>query len=157
MTEIRKCITSALNKLMKYDEYLLRVDINERSLSHRLAMYLEPYFEGWNVDCEYNRDHYDPKRLNIKRVNIYSNDTEAVTVFPDIIVHKRGTTNNLLVIEIKKSSNRNSPVYDYKKLRAFKRELCYEYAVFIRVGVGDNYGKNEIGSIDKGVILWDNI
>jgi hypothetical protein len=37
--------------------------------------------------------------------SIEANDTAAITVFPDIIVHHRGLEDNLLVIEMKKTIN----------------------------------------------------
>jgi hypothetical protein len=41
-------------QVIKEDAYLLRYDINERAISHRLAMYLTPQFKDFDVDCEYN-------------------------------------------------------------------------------------------------------
>ena len=32
-----------------------------------------------------------------------ADDTNSVTVFPDIIVHRRGTAQNLLVVEVKEA------------------------------------------------------
>ena len=96
-----------LLKLKKNDWKLLKSDVNERSITHKLAIYLQENFPNFDVDCEYNRDGLDPKMLNLPVSNILDNDTEAKTVFPDIIIHERGTKNNILVIEVKKSSNRN--------------------------------------------------
>lgn len=97
-------------------------------------------FKDWDVDCEYNRDGVNPKR--IEQVALYPepDDTEAKTVFPDIVSHKRGTKNNYLVIELKKSSNTADRADDYKKLIGYKRDLGYEYAVFIELGVGNKFG-----------------
>jgi hypothetical protein len=130
---IEKALNEALELLLRADEGILRVDINERTISHRLALYLEPYFPGWNIDCEYNRNHDDPKRLDIQRRDVRSDDTQATTVFPDIIVHRRGTNENLLVIEMKKTTSQEDDSYDLGKLRAFKQQLGYRFAVFIKV------------------------
>jgi len=137
--EIEEIINLAIKELIEKDKYLLEVNINERTITHRLAIYLEQYFENWNVDCEYNRNHEDIKKLKNYLKTTTTDDTEAKTVFPDIIVHKRGTNeNNLLVIEVKKSSNNEDREKDINKLKAFKKELKYEYAVFIEIGVLDN-------------------
>ena len=40
--------------------------VHERSTTHRLAVYFDPLFTGWNVDCEYDRDGQLQKLLNIK-------------------------------------------------------------------------------------------
>lgn len=138
--QIQTAIKGALEALMRHDRYLLEIDANERTISHRLALYLESYFEGWDVDCEYNRNHDDTKRLELEARQVSDEDLEAVTVYPDIIVHKRSTDENLLVIEIKKSSSREDVNYDYKKLRGFKTELGYIRAVFICLKVGGDAG-----------------
>lgn len=122
----------ALGRLVDHDGYLLEKDVNERSISHRLAVYIEQEFADWNIDCEYNRDHDDPKKL--KRENVQNDDLTARTVFPDIIVHTRGTNENLLVIEMKKESHSDdAKAFDQKKLAEFKSQLNYTYAVLVTV------------------------
>ncbi len=122
----------ALGRLIDHDGYLLEKDVNERSISHRLAIYIEQEFAGWNVDCEYNRDQHDPKKLGIRSGVVSNDDLTASTVFPDIIVHKRGTNENLLVIEMKKESHsEEAKEFDRDKLNAFKSELKYKYAVLV--------------------------
>lgn len=61
--DVKKALNEALYKFLQNEIYLLRFNVNERSISHKLAIYLEPYFSGWDVDCEYNRNHDDPKLL----------------------------------------------------------------------------------------------
>ena len=74
-----------------------------------------------------------------------SNDTEAITVFPDIIVHKRGTDENLLVIEMKKTtSKKTDTTYDLGKLKAFKSQLGYQFAIFIKLQTDGKAGIDEI-------------
>ncbi|QLE99570.1 hypothetical protein FLM49_12825 [Neptunomonas phycophila] len=131
-------MNDSLNQLLRADGDILAMDVNERTISHRLASYLEPFCQGWNVDCEYNRNHDDPKRLEIIRRNIQSDDTQATTVFPDIIVHRRGTGGNFVVIEMKKTSSREDDHYDLAKLNAFKEQLGYQFAIFVKVRTGDN-------------------
>lgn len=143
---IESALEESLDQLLRADFELLQVDANERSISHRLAVYLEEYFPGWNVDCEYNRDHDDPKRLNIISRDIQSDDTQATTVYPDIIIHKRGTDENLVVIEMKKTSSKEDDDYDLGKLHAFKGQLGYQFAIFIKV--------QTIGEIGMGTVDW---
>lgn len=139
-------VRSALSRLLSDDIFILAANANERSISHRLAMYLEDEFPEWNVDCEYNRDGYDQKRLDLRPQTMSSDDTEGTTVYPDIIVHKRGTNDNLLVIEIKKTSG-GAGDEDREKLRAFKGQLGYGFALFVRFDVNER-----AGSIDE--IAW---
>src|SRR5271165_7265202 len=54
---------AAVRQLFEPDAYLLQVDANERSITHRLALYLTPHFPDWDIDCEYNRCGDLPKRL----------------------------------------------------------------------------------------------
>jgi len=133
---VESALNASLDQLLRCDGDILAMDVNERSISHRLASYMEVVFHGWNVDCEYNRNHDDPKRLDIRRRNIQSDDTQATTVFPDIIVHHRGTYENFVVIEMKKTSSQESDDYDLEKLNAFKEQLGYQFAIFIKVRTG---------------------
>lgn len=141
---IEDALEASLDKLILADREIITNDINERSISHRLANYLEPHFPGWNVDCEYNRNHDDPKRLQIQRRNIESDDTQATTVFPDIIIHRRGTDDNLVVIEMKKTTSQESDSYDIGKLNAFKEQLGYQFAIFIKVRTGGAAGIEKV-------------
>ncbi|BCM24872.1 hypothetical protein [Methyloradius palustris] len=134
--ELEICINRALDKLFELDAYLLDIDSSERSMSHRLAIHLMSELPDYDVDCEYNRDGFDVKRLQLpERMAIVDDDIEAVTVFPDIIIHQRGTKDrNLLVIEMKKGSSTIDSSYDIRKLKAFLSELNYMYALHLRIG-----------------------
>jgi hypothetical protein len=61
----------------------------------------------------------------------------GLIVVPDIIVHHRGTPENLLVIEVKKSNTREDDEQDIQKLRAYRdSDLRYQYALFLKVVIG---------------------
>jgi hypothetical protein len=115
------------------DRSLLEVNANERSITHKFAEHLQRQFPGWNVDCEYNRNGSVPKRLlSMAELCVTQADEDGHTVFPDIIVHRRGQRAdsgqrpNLLVIEAKKSGNHRNT--DREKLAAFRSEKRYAYA-----------------------------
>jgi hypothetical protein len=94
------------------------------------------------VDCEYNRYDYESKWLDFYPLDARADDTEARTVFPDIIVHKRGPKGpNVLAIEAKKSTNKDGDL-DIKKLKAYKsnEHLKYEHAVFLVFRIGKDPG-----------------
>ena len=59
--EIRQRVETALKQLSVLDSDLLHSDVNERTITHRLAVHLERHFDGWDVDCEYNRTGGDPE------------------------------------------------------------------------------------------------
>ncbi len=144
-----RAVLAALEKLIECDAYLLINDANERSLSHRFALYLQAELPTYHVDCEYNRNNADPKR--IKCIHSKADctvshdlfDTDAKTVYPDVIAHIRGNRQNYLVVEFKKStSNRKDSKFDLEKLRVYKSDakLKYQYALFIELGVKENAG-----------------
>lgn len=147
--QVMKAVEGSLKRLVADDEYLLTSDVNERSLSHRFAIYLEEevslWKESWNVDCEYNRDveggQYYSKKLDLTRDDLRHfhpsvEDEHASTVFPDVIVHKRGKPGssgaNLIVIEMKKDSSQDDGTFDKtKKLPRYCSQLGYRYAAFV--------------------------
>jgi hypothetical protein len=136
--DIEYSLKKALDELLIKDNDIIEIDINERTISHRLAIYLECHFPEWNVDVEYNRNHEDIKIIEdgkkLKKIlNIDPNDTNGTTVYPDIIVHKRKTNENLLVIEMKKSTSGDDGSFDKIKLEGFKKELKYDFAVFLKI------------------------
>lgn len=139
--QIAKAFVDALRRLLEDDEQLLEADANERSITHRLAVYLEEGFPGWHVDCEYNRSLGNggyKKVLSYEfEETIPPDDLEAKSVFPDIIVHRRDTSDNLLVIEMKKSKSRESHEKDLAKLRAFTdpKKLVYRIGLFLKIGI----------------------
>jgi hypothetical protein len=142
----RLAIEGALEELLHEEFELFDLDANERSITHMLAKHLEPWFPGYSVDCEYNRDGIDPKALILGGTcqapvnwDLTEGDIgEGKTVYPDIIVHKRGTAENLLVVEAKKSSNK-SPCRDKLKLQEYKRQLGFLAAFQVILPVGDEY------------------
>jgi hypothetical protein len=127
-------VARALNELLARDGDLLGINANERSITFRFAMYLQPAFPAWTVDCEYNRDGTDPKRIGNLELYPDSEDEDAKTVFPDVIVHRRRTRENHLVLEFKKSTSRIDREIDLRKLRGYKQQLGYEHALFVEVG-----------------------
>ncbi|MFZ6749049.1 hypothetical protein [Undibacterium sp. Ren11W] len=139
-------VLAALKELLARDTLLLEIDANERSIAYRLAMYLQAQLPELNVDCEYNRDGIDPKK--IQHLGLYpdDDDTEAKTVFPDIIAHLRNTTTNYLVIELKKSTNTTDRLVDFAKLRGYKKNLGFQFALFLELATG--------GQADVSSVVW---
>ena len=129
-----EAVALALAELLANDHDLLEIDANERSITFRFAMFLQPQLPEWTVDCEFNRDGVEPKKLGHLELYPDSEDDEAKTVFPDVIVHRRRTKQNYLVLEFKKSTSRVDRQIDLRKLRGYKQQLGYAHALFIEVG-----------------------
>lgn len=139
LDDVKRRVIEAVCTLYRCDRELLDVDVNERSITHKLAEYLQSEFTCWHVDCEYNRLGGEVKRLRLEFTYSDPADIEAITVFPDIIVHRRRTNYNLLVIEVKKAAGRGD-TRDVEKLKAFTQvtEYKYKYGLFLKIGPIDN-------------------
>jgi len=141
--EIIGRVRKALDKLLRMDTQLIDLDVNERSISHKLAEYLQKEFNEYNVDCEYNRHLNLIKRIKIPSGDVYGDDTEAKTIFPDIIIHKRNSDeNNLLVIEIKKSNNSINREFDKTKLKLLTKangDYRYTLGLFIEFNMNKKH------------------
>lgn len=138
--DVHRRISQALETLHAKDQYLLDHDVHERTIAHRLAIYLEHEFAGWHVDCEYNRNLGDVKHIAVLLQNCArkhaprERECAESRVYPDIIVHCRGNNDqNLLVIELKKAPH--CTACDKIKLRHYKTELHYRFALSLSVAV----------------------
>lgn len=127
---------TALRKLRSNDSFLIQANTNERTISHKIAEYLQEEFPTRNVDCEYNRHGEEIKELEVPRDSINWDDTEAKTVFPDIIIHQRNTDeHNLLVIEVKKSSNARRQFDEIKLMSFTKDPYNYNFGLFLEINM----------------------
>lgn len=170
--QIERRLHATLDVFRIKDFYLLKHDVSERAITHKLAEYLQYVMgNGVHVDCEYNRnieDSSNSKKIHvlkseIEEINAFRNRNSAIdnilgeeyielSVFPDIIVHKRGrNSNNLLAIEVKKSTSSISRDYDFKKLECYTdkspevNNLCYELGASILFYTGNpKYKEPEI-------------
>lgn len=125
-------LDSCIQMFLRNDAKLLALNANERALTHKFAEYLATHFPGWDVDCEYDRLLEEAKKMKIHG--------EFVRVIPDIIIHRRNTKKNLLVIEAKKDNDPRGGAADLEKLREFRKQLRYRHAVFLRFRTGENPG-----------------
>jgi hypothetical protein len=146
---IQEKIDQALRRLAENDSALLNSDVNERSMTHQLAIYLADEFTDYDydVDCEYNRMFYEGVQVQKKSIRVEEmptvsiGDLSARTAYPDIIVHWReDDKHNLLIIEAKKTGL--NPSEDYKKLNGFMEDkndhgLGYEFSAFVIFDTGN--------------------
>ena len=137
---VGKAVLGALNKLFECDRQLLELDAKEEAIAFHFARYLQPHFPDRSVDFEYGRMGDAPKTV--------THDEKPQRVYPDVIVHIRnnqavGIPNNaanLLAVELKKDTNPEAKGRDIGKLRAYRRELEYRHALFLRFGTGQFAG-----------------
>lgn len=131
--DVRNRLNDAILEVVKSDRYLFETDVGERTIAARLAMYLQPAFPEYKVDTDYNRAGEMPKRLKLPpECANYRNENEESLAVPDVIVHGRGTPGpNLLVLELKKTTNPDKGDCDRVRLRAFKEQIGYCHGALI--------------------------
>ncbi len=147
--QIKDIVQDAIQELNQNDPFLLKNDISERAISHKLAVYLNNKFNGYSVDCEYNgyanadnNKKYimilreKAKTLKILRNSDRNDELIKRFVYPDIIVHKRRESKNLLIIEIKKSTSQIDKSFDIEKIQRYtspenENDLNYQFGAFI--------------------------
>ena len=156
-TELNKVVT-ALSEFYARETFLLEKDLGERALTHRLAVYLEHQFAGWQVDCDYDR--LGERTLRLPHGTIISTDDHlGKSIYPDIVVHQREIPNNLLTIEVRRTSNHQPLEHDQHKLQALTDpHLWFAYWI----GVFVTLGKKQVtmsevytgGVIDQALSNW---
>ena len=117
--ELMDIFEKAKEKFLKEEKEIIEINVNERTLSARLMFHLQTLlledelyrekYKTYSVDCEYNRINED-KIKTLKRYEnfeIDDNSDKIRKIFPDIILHKRKEEDNLIVIEMKKSTSNN--------------------------------------------------
>jgi len=151
-------VISAIREFYQHEAYLLEKDLGERTLTHRMAVHLERQFDGWEVDCDYNR--LGERLLKLPHGSIVSTDDElGKSIFPDIVVHHRAVPENLLAVEVRKAINHQPVEHDHHKLRGLTDpHLWFAY----RLGVFLILGKKQVtasdvylgGVIDPALSNW---
>jgi hypothetical protein len=151
-------VIAALETFYARETHLLEKDLGERTLTHRLAVYIEKQFGEWDVDCDYNR--LGERLFRLPKGTIVSTDDDiGKSVYPDIVVHRRSVPENLLAIELRKAANHQPPQHDQHKLRGLTDpHLWFAY----RIGVLLTLGKKRVtssevyvgGLIDPPLSLW---
>ena len=130
-------LIASLEGLFARECYSLRVDASERHIAALLARNLErrapiaPDGQPWQVHVVYNRSGMAVKTC------------AGRAVVPDIILHRAGTTQNYLAIELKRGDSATPDAEDIRKLRAYKAQegLGYTHTLFLRLGVGERAGE----------------
>jgi hypothetical protein len=134
--QLDEIISKCLQELYDQGGQILAQDVGERAICGRLAMLMAPRFPTYCVDIEYNRKG---PGLEPKDIEMPDEDGDLTTnrVFPDIIVHEPGhNLRNLLVVEVKKSTNPVDDKHDHAKLQALCDQLQYENGLFLRLSTG---------------------
>ena len=116
--------------------YKKNIEGMERACAFRIGSYFREMIEnqeivnfyGYTVDMEYNRqgEAGEPKCLHQENSNI----------FPDLIFHRRGKPDNMLVCEFKVMKDASdTDCNKLEKMTKIKQRCCKSYACGYRIGL----------------------
>lgn len=141
--DIKKLVNASLEKFYKNDRDLIEISderdmVSERCMVFHIGGYMKnkmntlSKFQWADLDCEYNRDMENPKRMY-----------EDIVV-PDLLIHRRRSNkNNLLVIEFKKiNAFEEDKKRDKKKLIYLTDQegrFKYNFGLYVELGTHEVY------------------
>ncbi|EAQ81525.1 hypothetical protein [Blastopirellula marina] len=118
IAEARKKVVKALAELFAKDAILLTLNVTEQCIVHKFAKYLAPRFRELHVDVEYNGwgDRH-PKYLWRIEDEIDKRKLARKEAYPDVLIHWRRYPVNVLVVEVKKTSNTDADARDIDQFK----------------------------------------
>jgi hypothetical protein len=151
VADAKEKVEKALAELFYKDAMLLALDVTEECIVHKFAKYLAPHFGDLHVDVEYNGwgDRH-PKYLWRIEEEVNNRNLARKETYPDVIAHWRRFPVNVLVVEVKKSTNTNaaSRDIDHFKLSSFTapelpngEAFHYHVGLFLDILAGDDIGE----------------
>lgn len=127
-------IISSMKKyyLNDYPDFCKTNDIHERTSVFRIGYYLQDElkkntkYNDYIIDSEYNRRMKDIKL-----------DNDFNRIYPDLIIHKRNSMDNLAAMEFKRNNN---SLRDKEKLeKIYKESYNYKNVYFIIINKKEIY------------------
>ncbi|WP_019910335.1 hypothetical protein [Paenibacillus sp. HW567] len=138
---------NANKSFLNHEADLILSGVSERTLCGSLMRYLQEEIKGTNyskyhVDVEYNRNKGKVK-------TIIDQNIEVIPINCDIIIHSRGEIlgqDNLIAIEMKKSTNRNSEkIKDKNRLVALTKETFNDVWSFDGTNLPEHVCRYKLG------------
>jgi hypothetical protein len=125
---------SAVRELLR-DGDLAYADPSERAIVGRLQSFLAGKYEGWSIDVEWSR-----RESVIKRLSYKSSEEELIrhsAIVPNLIVHRVGKKENLLVVEVKKATNKDfdGDVWKLRGMTDHAGDFAYALGIHLVVDV----------------------
>jgi hypothetical protein len=137
--EVEARVRAALRVLLLRDGKLLELNVGERSIAAKLSAYMQPLFPTFDVDAEYNRHGISAKRLPGGHE---CKEGQQPLIVPDIVVHQRGHDQaNLLVAELKKSTNPEPRSCDEDKVKGVIEQFAYKFGLLVEVEAGNSWNR----------------
>jgi hypothetical protein len=123
--EVLALFATGVTELIGDSADSLKNGIGEPNVSAGLFAFLKPRYPGWHCDAEYNRHGLEMK--------IADHEGQVRMIRPDVVVHRRQTDENLLVVEMKMARN-GEEENDIWKLRALTSPHGgYHYSLGVRL------------------------
>lgn len=122
----------AVKRFLQHEE-LAYADNDETALSSVLFAQMFGQYPGWHVNAEWDKRERDSKWMDA--AGRYDSEL-ATKIRPDVVVHIVGHRRNLLVVEMKRSANRNrrNLARDIEKLIGLTRkDGDYGYAIGVHL------------------------
>jgi hypothetical protein len=140
------------------DKELAYADPSERAIVARLGNLLNGKYLGWSIDLEWSR-----RENVIKRLRYNLSDEELIgkdAIVPDLIVHRVGRRENLLVVEVKKVTNTEHDG-DVWKLKGMTEQAgAYGYliglhlVVDVKAGAAPRCDVYADAELDEDLTIW---
>ncbi|UTA67562.1 hypothetical protein [Emticicia sp. 21SJ11W-3] len=159
MDELLTNIKNALNQFIIDHKSLIIQDVHEEALTSELLHYFKKEFQDLNLDINsnYNKRILGNSVINkevdflIEKLPIqywprnWENGQTHIKkeILPDFIFHNHASSqSNYLIVELKKSTNKNKPDRDWdflKLIEMTKRDLNYKWGLFIDLKTGNEF------------------
>ena len=168
------CLAQAVAQLFQNDAYLLETKAHEIAINHRIAIYLEKYFQlrdsetkrkVLSVDLEYNRvissNLLAEKGKHTALTYEYINHNDEILHMkkdarPDIVVHKRGSGHhNTLWLEIKLGSDSELCREDREKAFYACTQLGFEIGVAMLINYPNKFLTMYMITQNRGSIIYE--
>ena len=132
--QLAKIVETSLQILYVKEIDNIRRDVSERTICTKLVAILADHFPDHAVDAELNKHGVHSKTILLPDQNGVLTKN---LVSPDIVVHQPNhDEENILVIEVKKSTNPIPDKYDLQKLSHLRQQIGYRFALFLRLPTG---------------------
>ena len=129
-SEVFDRLAAAVIDLLQTEE-VRYANAGERQIVSELFARLRPLFPDWTVSNEYDRREQQQKRLRHRSPR--SGVEKEAPITPDIVVHQVGKKENLLVIEVKRHTNKDyeRDVWKLSGMTALSGEFGYALGVHL--------------------------
>lgn len=140
------------------DKELAYADPSERAIVARLGNLLRDKYPSWSIDLEWSR-----RENAIKRLRYGLSDEEPIgkdAIVPDLVVHRVGKRENLLVVEVKKATNTDyeGDIWKLKGMTeqagAYGYQVGLHLVVDVRVGTASQCHVYVDAELNEDLTAW---